>query len=775
MKCTKCNFLNAEQNRVCSQCGESLEFTTPIRRSIIPVSNLPDIILNPGECFGSRYQIIEQIGAGGMGRVFKALDKELNIPVVLKFINPELNNGPDALERFKRELLLAREIIHENVIRIHDLGETNGIHYISMNYVEGQNLQELIGMAGPLSVEKVLDIIVKICQALVTAHAKGIIHRDLKPQNVMIGKKGMVTVLDFGIARSVEQSGTTRSGIIIGTPECMSPEQIQGETVDASTDIYSLGIMMYQMVTGRLPFLADNTAALLLKHLHETPPPPSSINRSVPKALERIILKCLEKKPGKRYASVVKLLESVKRLLKKKARQESRKRRLLPLRRALRLQPLVFLGRLLELLILFFAIGTLIGWFLDFRFNSKLQQLTLEYPLYFKTHFPLDKDYLPDDWPARPGNAWEVYRRAMARTAEQPGSELRLRQAMEKLYRTAVTSNNLEGVTKSLEKIGAEMKLGEMLSGIARDKLAAIPGNPLSGPLVAAFSRWQALRARLGFLSGDIAAGVARLRELGYFLVDCEAAAGGMSEQALATGQFEIFCRELIPMLLADDIDPAQKQLEKIEPLLLLFLKKMSAQRFFQMAYMDDLQAVRQGNYNENWWTGPGYFWFGRFRFLIQKSSRNMHLFKALADESKARDELDSISDPDQIREILARLRHDDGKDWPQVGSSRFASRLNSLLAGRTLIKLALLLERRQRFGLNAAEVTALRNSDLGINDLSGEPLKITGEAGKSVVRLTAQTAFEIKPMAYAPDHTAIIADWEKIAAAIGAMDHPGQ
>lgn len=776
MKCPKCDFLNKEQNRTCSQCGEFLGFTTPIKSSPLPAPSLTDFILEPGESFGSRYQIIEQIGAGGMGKVFKALDKELNIMVVLKIINPEMSNSPDVVERFKRELLLAREIMHENVIRIYDLGEINGIRYISMNYAEGQNLQELIGMAGALSVEKVLDVISKVCRALAAAHGKGIIHRDLKPQNVMIGKKGMVTVLDFGIARSLGQTGTTQSGMVIGTPECMAPEQIQGEGVDVSTDIYAVGVMMFQMVTGRVPFLADSTSNLLLKHLHETPPPPSSLNPTVPPALDRIILKCLEKKPGKRYASAEKLLTSINRLQNKKARWESRKRLLLSLRRSLRLQPLIYLGRLLEMIILLFALGTLVGWFLDYRFGNKLQQFTMEYPLYFKTHFPMDKDYLPDDWPARQGNAWNVYQRVMYdQAAPHSGTERRLHWEIGNLYSTAITPANLETVKGMLENAGAQMKIDKVIYGITCGTLAPRPGEPLAPTFIATFSRWQALKTRLEFLAGDIAGGVSRLRELGYFLVDCEGAAGGMLDHAQATGLFGVFCQEFVPLALANDIDPAKKQLEKIEPLLLLFLKKMSEQRFFQMAYLDDLQTVRQGSFSESWWTGPSYFWFGRFRFLAKMSTRNMSLFKTLAKESRARDELYSISNPAKIRELLARYRHDDGKNWPRVGSSRFYRLQNTFLAGRAMIKLALLLERQQRFGMNGGEVAALLNSDLGLNDLTGEPWNITCEAGNNVVHLTDRVEFAIKPVGYAADHTAIIAEWQRIAAAIGAVDDPQQ
>ncbi|MCX6556178.1 MAG: protein kinase, partial [Candidatus Aminicenantes bacterium] len=535
MKCPKCAFPNDGGNRTCSQCGEPLD-ATPLVRDITPIAAYPaGLVLGPGENFGNRYQIIEEIGVGGMGRVFKALDKELQIVVVLKIIKPEMNDSAEAVERFKRELLLAREIIHENVIRIYDLGEMNGTRYISMNYVEGQNLQDLIAMAGPLEKGKVLDVIGKICRALIAAHGKGIIHRDLKPQNVMIGKNGMVTVLDFGIARSMSQVGTTRTGIVIGTPECMAPEQIQGEKIDASTDIYSLGVMMFQMLTGRMPFVADSMQSLLLKHLHETPIPPSSINPAIPRALERIILKCLKKRPDKRYASAEKLLAKIEGLLEKKARREKFKRLLLPLRRPLRLRPVVYLGRLLELALLLFACATVLGWIVDSHFNGKLLGLTAEYPLYFKTRFPMDKDYLPADWPARQGNAWKKYRQAMHVQATLPsGAARRLGRDIEKLRHAAIPPAGVEAVAGVLASAGEKMGMDDVLSGIASNTLAPQAGEPLPAAFIAFFSRWQALKARLEFLRGNTAGGVERLRELGCFLVDCDAAAGTRADHAQA-------------------------------------------------------------------------------------------------------------------------------------------------------------------------------------------------------------------------------------------------
>jgi hypothetical protein len=776
MKCPKCAFSNDGQSRTCAQCGEPLD-ATPLIRDITPIAAYPaDLVLGPGDDFGSRYQIIEQIGVGGMGRVFKALDKDLGIVVVLKIIKSEMNDSAEAVERFKRELLLAREIIHENVIRIYDLGEMNGIRYISMNYVEGQNLQELIAMAGPLEVGKVLDVIGKVCRGLIAAHGKGIIHRDLKPQNVMIGKNGMVTVLDFGIARSMNQVGTTRTGIVIGTPECMAPEQIQGEKIDASTDIYSLGVMMFQMLTGRVPFLADSMQSLLLKHLHESPIPPSSINPAIPRALERIILKCLKKRPDKRYASAEKLLEKIENLLKKKARQEKSKRVLLPLLRPLRWRPAVYLGRFLELVVLLFVCATVLVWIVDGHYGGKLLGLTAEYPLYFKTRFPLDKDYLPADWPARQGDAWKRYRRAAQAQAALPsGAAGRLGHEIEKLRHAAIPPAGVDAVAGVLASAGEKMGMDDVLAAIASNTLAPKAGEALPAEFITTFSRWQALKARLEFLRGNNAGGVERLRELGYFLVDCEATAGTMTDYAQAAAQFPIFCQEVVLLALADDIDPAKKQLERIEPLLLTLLKKTGDKRFFQLAYLDDLQAARQGDFSESWWTGPAYFWFGKFRFMAGRSTRNFFLWRTLSAESRARESLSSNPPQQEIRGLLDRFRHSDGMEWPRIGSHRFYRLHGSLRADRTLVKLALLLERLQRFGMNANEVVSLLVSDLGKNELTGEPWKIIQAPDKIVIRVTGQAEFTVRPINYASDHAVVIAEWEKIAAAIGATNNPGK
>ena len=268
----------------------------------------------PGAMFGSRYQIIAKLGEGGMGSVFKARDLELDEVVALKMIRPELLTNPDIVKRFKRELQLARGINHDNVIRIHDLGEIDGIKYISMKYVEGETLDLFLRRLGRLSMDQVLAIARQICQALRAAHAQGIVHRDLKAQNVMIDGRGRAVVIDFGIARSLESASTTRTGILLGTPDYISPEQIYGGEATPRTDIYSLGVLLYQMATGSLPFRGETPVVKLQQHLSAEPAPPSRSNPALPRALDKLILKCLSKKPEKRYASIDDILRELERI-----------------------------------------------------------------------------------------------------------------------------------------------------------------------------------------------------------------------------------------------------------------------------------------------------------------------------------------------------------------------------------------------------------------------------------------------------------------------------
>lgn len=256
---------------------------------------------SPGENFGKRYRIIEEIGRGGMGRVYKAEDRVLNTVVALKMIRPELITDSRIINRLKKEILLAREITQENVIRIYDYGEIKGVKFISMQYIDGHNLKESIDEQGPLPLERVKDIAGKICRGLLAAHQKGVVHRDLKPHNILIDKDDQVFIADFGLAKSLDRESVNQSALIIGTPQYIAPEQWRGEEVDKRADIYSLGIIIYEMITGKPLFVSDSELGYYHKHQTEKPTFPGNLETPVPLYLRNIILKCLEKEKTYRY------------------------------------------------------------------------------------------------------------------------------------------------------------------------------------------------------------------------------------------------------------------------------------------------------------------------------------------------------------------------------------------------------------------------------------------------------------------------------------------
>ncbi len=263
--------------------------------------------LRPGAVFAGRYEVKEILGAGGMGVVYRAFDRELQEPVAIKTLRPEaLAGGNTALERFKQEIKLARRIAHRNVVRTYDLGEVGGTYYLTMEFVEGTSLKQLISSRGKLPVPVTLTVGKQLCRALEVAHAEGVIHRDIKPQNMVVEPNGFLKVMDFGIARLANPpkgKGLTEAGMSIGTPDYMSPEQLSGLEVDARADLYAAGVVLFECVTGRVPFEAETTWALIAKHLEEQPPDPRALNTDVPEALAAVILKAMAKEPAQRYAT----------------------------------------------------------------------------------------------------------------------------------------------------------------------------------------------------------------------------------------------------------------------------------------------------------------------------------------------------------------------------------------------------------------------------------------------------------------------------------------
>ncbi len=292
--------------------SDSLPPLTPA--GVRPLSGIyiKEAILQPGDLIGARYEILALLGEGGMGSVYKAMDREVERTVALKLIRPELASNPAILARFKQELLTAHQVTHKNVIRIYDISEADGVKFITMEFVEGHDLRRILTDQGKLPIEKAVEIIRQVCLALDAAHTAGVIHRDLKPQNIMQeAKTGRILVMDFGLARTIGGDGMTQTGALLGTIEYMSPEQSMGKTLDQRSDIFAVGLIFYELLVGKTPYKADTAMASLLRRNQERAVPAAELDSSVPKALSDIVSKCLERDLEHRYQSVQEILHDL--------------------------------------------------------------------------------------------------------------------------------------------------------------------------------------------------------------------------------------------------------------------------------------------------------------------------------------------------------------------------------------------------------------------------------------------------------------------------------
>jgi serine/threonine protein kinase/Tfp pilus assembly protein PilF len=324
MKCSNCRCENPESFRFCKDCGSPLYLKIKENPSKdLETQKLHMDRLMPGILFAGRYRILEEVGSGCMGTVYKALDKEREGLVALKVLWPEVADDYETISRFQDELKLSREIYHKNVCQMFDLNQFGDRTYITMEWVDGESLKNIIQMTKKWSVAAALGLAKQIGEGLIEAHRHGVVHRDLKPGNILIDRLGKVKIVDFGLARSIESQGITATGIIIGTPQYMSPEQVMEKTVDRRSDIYSLGSILYEMLTGRLPFDGDSPTRIALKHVKERPAAPKDIDLKIPQEVSQMILKCLAKEKEDRYASVQDLLAELSRIEKSLAKTKT--------------------------------------------------------------------------------------------------------------------------------------------------------------------------------------------------------------------------------------------------------------------------------------------------------------------------------------------------------------------------------------------------------------------------------------------------------------------
>ncbi len=334
MQCPKCGADNLDDAAACVACRQDLsnlnmtaarpgvdsgskeEFvrTTFVGHSVDSpsrsTSRAPRAVVADSN-LGERYHIVRQLGEGGMGEVFLARDRELDRDVALKVIRLDLASHPAILERFKREIQLSSNVTHKNILRVYDLGEADGVKFLTMQYIHGEDLAAMMRREGPLSVQRVVEIFRQICEGLQAAHDQGVIHRDLKPQNILIDDRGRVAIADFGLAKSFDYASLTEAGKVIGTPHYMSPEQVKGIDLDQRTDIYSLGIMLYEMLTGTVPFTGSSAYEVMIQRTQRTPRPASDHNPKIPQYLLKILDKCLQTAPSLRYPSAAEILHDL--------------------------------------------------------------------------------------------------------------------------------------------------------------------------------------------------------------------------------------------------------------------------------------------------------------------------------------------------------------------------------------------------------------------------------------------------------------------------------
>ncbi len=800
MECPNCHSPNSDRARYCEECGTRLSLTPenpPEGSTLTQTYPTPARWPVAGSVFAGRYLIIEELGMGGMGKVYRARDQKVNEVVALKLIRPEIASQPKVLERFRNELVTARRISHKHVGRMYELMEAEGIHFITMEYVPGDNLRVFIRRSREMTESAIIALAKQICEGLAEAHRLGIIHRDIKPSNIMIDHEGNAKIMDFGLARSFEGTGATSTGAVAGTPDYMSPEQVEGKELDAQSDIYSLGMVLYEMATGRLPFEGDTPYSVAIKHKLETPKPPKFYRPQISDGLNRLVLKCLAKDKRERYQNVAQIraeLDPVSTSERKHTRTSLSKE--ISLRR--------FFGRLRKkpggrrkrvrrvalwasaILVGLYLSTFLIGFINDLIYRPKLEKIAVEYNTYFANLFPIKKDWLPPEWVERDCNAFSIYKKILPGVVwDEKGNELTASQKLNNPYLSIFRgmdhdpfqyfekfkysdAKDLKAYLDSTSKYFAYLE--ELLQASRCNRLN--PGeiqvrNPLftfNAALALKYTRYAILQSRWDILSGRYDKALSRFYDLLLIHYDLSRLSGPLISKLLALATTKLVYKELIVLMLSDQAPNASHLLDSIDSISRLILEDIDVGQTCYREYLSTgkfaldfgpREIVQDRDQSNLLFFLVGRFMVRKYGFSWWKAfyyEQNLYreLFERLKYIRSNREK--SIFLKDYSGSIEEQKRYGSGYLLPNWSTTAFKHNI-----ARMLIKTYLLVRTIRKYGLDSREFLSVKGSDLFINEFSGEPFRIVSDGQQAKLVLDESVQLSLKTIDYASEHKALL------------------
>ncbi|MCK4646214.1 MAG: protein kinase [Candidatus Aminicenantes bacterium] len=785
VKCPKCHTENTSDSQFCKKCATPFPSPEEIPASPTKTLETPKEEFTRGTTFASRYELIEELGKGGMGKVYRVFDKKIKEEVALKLLKPEISGDKKTIERFTNELKFSRKIVHKNVCRMYDLNEEDGTHYITMEYVPGEDLKMFIHRSGQLTIGKSISIARQVCEGLAEAHSAGVVHRDLKPGNIMIDKDGNARIMDFGIARSLKTEGITGEGVIIGTPAYMSPEQVEGKEADQRSDIYSSGVMLYEMMTGRVPFEGDTSLSIALKHKTEIPKDPREVNAQIPENISRLILRCMEKKKEDRYQSVNELLDELKQVKVDETDVKERGRwfKSIFIRKREKERPpqkltkkiLKYSLRALALLLIVYVVISIISLINDYVYGVKLDKIKVERETYFKNLFPIQKDWLPEEWVTRNCNACNNYLKLFPPKINEEGQEIPEKEYLKNEYVKQIIDNplsakltkvfydfeysNIQELKTFTENYGKHYKFDELFDAVKCSKL-----NPyqmmiendrfLNFYLLMKYPRMIVLKARIDFLEGNYEEGLMKIYNTMIFTLDLMLTSHSLIESLVAVACFKWLFKELMPLFLSDEIDFNLNIVKQLEKLTSLTLDKLEPELAYYKEYLyfgkfdeifsSDLKSFNYYLFEKLLYWNHG---FSGYRFLNVWAKFYQELFEDLKFIRNIRDK--SVYTQDYFEKNVP--------EGPGISVANLPSAFFKYNLARLFGKVALIVLTHRKHGMNSLEFSDLKGTDFFINELSGKKFEIIFEGNEPFIVLDENYKLSLKKIDYKKDHREIL------------------